>query len=90
MATVPVVPPVVGGGGALPFYNLAVVNSTDMLCNGRADICDLRYNQVVSISKPFHVYLREQVHGPGFGPTNMHVLCTMHATIGEILHKNKN
>ncbi|KAF9281404.1 hypothetical protein BGZ88_011623 [Linnemannia elongata] len=46
VTTGPVVPPVVGGEGALPFYNLAVVNSTDMLCNGRADICDLRYNQV--------------------------------------------
>ncbi|KAI1320699.1 hypothetical protein EDD11_010233 [Mortierella claussenii] len=28
------------------FQALAAVNSTDMLCNGRADICDLRYNQV--------------------------------------------
>ncbi|KAF9585899.1 hypothetical protein BGW38_000170 [Lunasporangiospora selenospora] len=28
------------------FQAKAVVNSTDMLCNGRADICDLRYNQV--------------------------------------------
>lgn len=53
VATAPAVPPVVGGGGALPFYNLAVVNNTDMLCNGRADICDLRYNQVVSISSLF-------------------------------------
>ncbi|KAI8606426.1 hypothetical protein EDD21DRAFT_218884 [Dissophora ornata] len=29
--------------------SLAVVNSTNMTCNGRADICDLRYNQVVSM-----------------------------------------
>ncbi|KAG0258058.1 hypothetical protein BGZ95_005066 [Linnemannia exigua] len=32
--------------GSSPVYSLAVVNSTDMLCNGRSDICDLRYNQV--------------------------------------------
>jgi len=30
------------------FRSMAVVNSSTMLCNGRADICDLRYNQVVS------------------------------------------
>ncbi|KAG0258142.1 hypothetical protein BG011_003510 [Mortierella polycephala] len=28
------------------FQARAAVNSTDMLCNGRADLCDLRYNQV--------------------------------------------
>lgn len=36
---------------ALPLkalQSLAVVNSSTMLCNGRSDICDLRYNQVAS------------------------------------------
>ncbi|KAI7820289.1 hypothetical protein BC939DRAFT_237838 [Gamsiella multidivaricata] len=28
------------------FQALAAVNSTNMTCNGRADLCDLRYNQV--------------------------------------------
>lgn len=28
--------------------SLAAVNSTNMLCNGRTDLCDLRYNQVAS------------------------------------------
>ncbi|KAF9963547.1 hypothetical protein BGZ65_002452, partial [Modicella reniformis] len=30
----------------IPFKSLAVVNSTTMTCNGRSDLCDLRYNQV--------------------------------------------
>lgn len=37
---------------ALPlkaFQALAAVNSSTMLCNGRSDICDLRYNQVASL-----------------------------------------
>lgn len=34
------------------FRSMAVVNSSSMLCNGRADICDLRYNQVVSVYPP--------------------------------------
>ncbi|KAF9921258.1 hypothetical protein FBU30_008731 [Linnemannia zychae] len=38
--------PIQLGNKPLPFYSLAVVNSTDMKCNGRSDICDLRYNQV--------------------------------------------
>jgi hypothetical protein len=55
-ATAPVQP---GGGSSLPFYSLAVVNSTDMLCNGRADICDLRYNQVVTYYiLPFSLFAR--------------------------------
>ncbi|KAF9429118.1 hypothetical protein BGZ76_001792 [Entomortierella beljakovae] len=29
-----------------PKVSIAAVNSTDMRCNGRSDICDLRYNQV--------------------------------------------
>lgn len=31
------------------FQSLAVVDSSTMLCNGRSDICDLRYNQVASL-----------------------------------------
>lgn len=76
VATGPVVPPVVGGGGALPFYNLAVVNSTDMLCNGRADICDLRYNQVVSISKPFFFILESRSMDLALDPTDIY--CFLH------------
>lgn len=87
-ATAPVVPPVVGGGGALPFYNLAVANSTDMLCNGRADICDLRYNQVVSISKPFLFIRESRSMDLVLDPTDMHILYTMHVTIGGKLHTN--
>ncbi|KAG0340887.1 hypothetical protein BG004_006231 [Podila humilis] len=41
--------PSVANNIALPlkgFQSLAVVNSSTMLCNGRSDLCDLRFNQV--------------------------------------------
>ncbi|KAI9231756.1 MAG: hypothetical protein BYD32DRAFT_194325 [Podila humilis] len=49
---------------ALPlkaFQALAAVNSSTMLCNGRSDICDLRYNQVARFfffSFPMLMYFR--------------------------------
>ncbi|KAF9351422.1 hypothetical protein BGX26_010575 [Mortierella sp. AD094] len=52
---------------ALNTTSPTAVNSTGMLCNGRADLCDLRYNQVIAYLTGcigFVVRLRQYVRAP--------------------------